>query len=100
MEEQWSEVSINIYKERWCTLVIPAPRLQKQENHKFNQPGLHCKTLIFKKSLRQGNGLRSMPRPTLEKLDASRAVVAHVFDPSTWEAEVGGFLSSRPTWST
>jgi hypothetical protein len=27
-------------------------------------------------------------------------MVAHVFDPSTWEAEAGGFLSSRPVWST
>ena len=27
-------------------------------------------------------------------------VVAHKFDPSTWEAEAGGFLSSRPAWST
>jgi hypothetical protein len=26
-------------------------------------------------------------------------VVAHAFDPSTWEAEVGGFLSLRPAWS-
>jgi major histocompatibility complex class I len=30
----------------------------------------------------------------------SRAVVGHAFDPSTWEAEAGGFLSSRPAWST
>jgi hypothetical protein len=28
------------------------------------------------------------------------AVVVHVFSPSTWEAEAGGFLSSRPVWST
>jgi hypothetical protein len=27
-------------------------------------------------------------------------VVAHAFNPSTREAEAGGFLSSRPTWST
>jgi hypothetical protein len=27
-------------------------------------------------------------------------VVAHVFNPSTWEAEAGGFLSLRPAWST
>jgi hypothetical protein len=27
-------------------------------------------------------------------------VVAHAFDPSTREAEAGGFLSSRPAWST
>jgi hypothetical protein len=23
-----------------------------------------------------------------------------LFNPSTWEAEAGGFLSSRPPWST
>jgi hypothetical protein len=27
-------------------------------------------------------------------------MVAHDFNPSTWEAEAGGFLSSRPAWST
>jgi uncharacterized protein with von Willebrand factor type A (vWA) domain len=27
-------------------------------------------------------------------------VVAHAFNPSTLEAEAGGFLSSRPAWST
>jgi hypothetical protein len=27
-------------------------------------------------------------------------VVAHDFNPSTWESEAGGFLSSRPAWST
>jgi hypothetical protein len=26
--------------------------------------------------------------------------VAHTFNPSTWEAEAGGFLSSKPAWST
>jgi hypothetical protein len=29
-----------------------------------------------------------------------RAVVVHTFNPSTREAEAGGFLSSRPAWST
>jgi hypothetical protein len=27
-------------------------------------------------------------------------VVAHAFNPSTWEAEAGRFLSLRPDWST
>jgi hypothetical protein len=27
-------------------------------------------------------------------------MVAHAIDLSTWEAEAGGFLSSRPAWST
>ena len=30
----------------------------------------------------------------------SRAVVVHIFNPSTWQAEAGKFLSSRPAWST
>jgi hypothetical protein len=34
--------------------------------------------------------------PTLRELD----VVVHAFNPSTREAEAGGFLSSRPAWST
>jgi hypothetical protein len=33
--------------------------------------------------------------------DAYRpGVVAHPFNPSTRETEAGGFLSSRPAWST
>jgi hypothetical protein len=35
-----------------------------------------------------------------QKSFACWAVVAHAFNPSTWEAEAGGFLSSRPAWST
>jgi major histocompatibility complex class I len=31
---------------------------------------------------------------------AAAAAAAHAFNPSTWEAEAGGFLNSRPAWST
>jgi hypothetical protein len=34
------------------------------------------------------------------KISKSPGVVAHAFNPSTLEAEAGGFLSSRPAWST
>jgi hypothetical protein len=34
------------------------------------------------------------------KSDSCQAVVAHALNPSTWEAEAGGFLSLRPAWST
>jgi hypothetical protein len=33
-------------------------------------------------------------------LTISQAVVAPAFNFSTWESEAGGFLSSRPAWST
>jgi hypothetical protein len=36
----------------------------------------------------------------LFKYSKSRAVVAHTFNLSTWEAEAGGFLSLRPAWCT
>jgi hypothetical protein len=35
-----------------------------------------------------------------KKTQKSLAVVVHAFSPSTWETEAGGFLSSRPAWST
>jgi hypothetical protein len=41
----------------------------------------------------------------LYKISPSKAqgvlgVVVHAFNPNTQEAEAGGFLSSRPAWST
>jgi hypothetical protein len=36
----------------------------------------------------------------MKRLRQSRAVVAHAFNPSTWEAAAGGFLSLRLAWST
>jgi hypothetical protein len=36
---------------------------------------------------------------TLKK-SSQPGMVAHAFNPSTWEAEAGEFLSSRPAWST
>jgi hypothetical protein len=38
-----------------------------------------------------GAGIKTRARP---------GMVAHAFNPSTREAEAGGFLSSRPAWST
>jgi hypothetical protein len=37
---------------------------------------------------------------TFIKTNHKPGVVAHAFNPSTREAEAGGFLSSRPAWST
>jgi hypothetical protein len=35
-----------------------------------------------------------------ERKEKKLGVVVHSFNPSTWEAEAGEFLSSRPAWST
>jgi hypothetical protein len=36
----------------------------------------------------------------LKKKKKKPGVMAHACNPSTWEAEAGGFLSLRPAWST
>ena len=34
------------------------------------------------------------------KVNCRPGLVVHAFNPSTWEAETGEFLSLRPAWST
>jgi hypothetical protein len=34
------------------------------------------------------------------KTNNKPGMVVHAFNPSTWEAEAGRFLSLRPAWST
>jgi hypothetical protein len=42
----------------------------------------------------------SMEVKEILKVVMSQAVVVHAFNPSTQEAQAGGFLSLRPAWST
>jgi hypothetical protein len=44
--------------------------------------------------------MRSIDETFIRNLLIEPGVVAHAFNPSTQEAEAGGFLSSRPAWST
>jgi hypothetical protein len=44
--------------------------------------------------------LREVRDHNSKKINAEPGVVAHPFNPSTREAEAGGFLNSRPAWST
>jgi hypothetical protein len=53
----------------------------------------------------QSSKIVLMPRKCMLLMTAKKGlgipvVVAHAFNPSTWEAEAGGFLSLRPAWST
>jgi hypothetical protein len=57
---------------------------------------------IFLTSMKGGGKasvISAIPSALLRK-SVEPGMVAHAFDPSTWEAEAGGFLSSRPAWST
>jgi hypothetical protein len=47
----------------------------------------------------QKSYLKKKRRRRSQETKRSQAVVAHDFNLSTWEAEAGGFLSSRPAWS-
>jgi hypothetical protein len=50
------------------------------------------------KDSKESQGPVRVRAPKSHTRKTRRAVVAHAFNPSTWEA--GGFLSSRPGWST
>jgi major histocompatibility complex class I len=34
------------------------------------------------------------------KTHSQPGLFMHAFNPSTWESEAGGFLSSKPAWAT
>jgi major histocompatibility complex class I len=36
----------------------------------------------------------------IKRVKLKPGIVAHAFNPSTWGAEAGGFLSSRTAWYT
>jgi hypothetical protein len=47
-----------------------------------------------------GEGGRGKKKEKRKEKKKKLGVVAHAFNPSSREAEAGGFLSSRPAWST
>jgi hypothetical protein len=63
-------------------------------------------SLVYKVSSRRARAIQRNPvsknkNKTKQKIKSfSRVVVPHAFNPSTWEADAGGFLSLRPSWST
>jgi hypothetical protein len=77
--------NIGLDKRPYCYLLSSSARDQIQATTHGRQEALPLQvpSLVF----------------TLKKY-LSQAVVAHAFNPSTWEAEAGRFLSLRPAWST
>jgi hypothetical protein len=58
-------------------------------------------SLVYRVSSRTDRATQRNPVSKNQKEKRSEpGVVAHAFSPSTREAEAGGFLSSRPAWST
>jgi hypothetical protein len=58
--------------------------------------------LVYRESSRTSRVAQRNPvfKNQKKKKKKKPGVVAHAFNPSTWEAEAGEFLSSRPAWST
>jgi hypothetical protein len=54
----------------------------------------------LEKGRKEGGRRERRGRRDEQKEKGSQAVVAYRFNHSTWEAEAGGFMSSRPAWST
>ena len=54
---------------------------------------------LKKRKERKGKGKRKRKR-NVRNVRNGQVVVVHTFNSSTWEAEAGGFLSSRLAWST
>jgi hypothetical protein len=60
-----------------------------------------CLFLFFRDSISLNSpGCPGTHFDFFKKMFLEPGVVVHAFNPSTWEAEAGGFLSSRPAWST
>jgi hypothetical protein len=77
-----------------------AHRMQRQEDHNKFQV-----RLAYTESSRSARVYSHMSHTQNTETEIQKeilrlGVVAHAFNPSTWEAEAGGFLSLRPAWST
>jgi hypothetical protein len=55
-------------------------------------------SLVYRASFRTARATQR--NPVLKNQKSWVVVVAQSFNPSTWEAEAGEFLSSRPAWFT
>ena len=76
----------------------PQPNIRQRESKL--ELSVQSLPLELREPLRKtGKNCISQRGPVHKKNTARWAVVVHVFNPSTWEAEAGGFLSSRPAWS-
>jgi hypothetical protein len=61
----------------------------------------HQAYMVYRHTNRQNRNTHKITNPTKQqKTDYVPGMMAHTFNPSTWEAEAGRFLSLRPAWST
>jgi hypothetical protein len=56
--------------------------------------------IIHRRKFLASLSLRRLKTTTTTTTKNKPGMVTHAFNPSTWEAEAGGFLSLKPVWST
>ena len=78
---------------------IPIPFSSEQVGAPWVPPTLKQGILYYMNTYVGSSVWLSVLRRSQE-LEKLLGVVAHAFNPSTWEAEASEFLSSRPAWST
>jgi hypothetical protein len=87
------------FKARLVYIVTPGePRLHSKTLSQIKKKGRKKKKKEKEKKKKEKEEKLNLRK--FKKKEKSQAVVVHAFNPSTWEAEADGFLSSRPTWST
>jgi hypothetical protein len=92
----WDRVSLCSLKLLWCVCVcLVCKWIRKTKKDKsFLDAWERCITVLtFLVAV-----AKCTTTTTTTKMEPG--MVANAFNPSIWEAETGGFLSSRPAWST
>jgi hypothetical protein len=75
--------------------MLPTMMIMDWASETVSQPQLNG--FLYKSCHDHGVSSQQWKSKTISK---SHFVVVHAFNPSTWEAEAGRFLSLRPVWST
>jgi hypothetical protein len=83
----------------WKEIISSINKLTTHLPWRYSNRGRHGKGSVILNGMNYTCPIEVIYRKDFQEIKNglwSRAVVAHAFNPSTWEAEAGGFLSSRP----
>jgi hypothetical protein len=82
-----------------CVEIENIPLSEVAQSQK-NLDGLYILMVYLNHKIQDTHTILHRPKEAKQEERPKLAVVANAFNPSTQEPEAGGFLSSRPVWST